>query len=128
MTQSSPSQSRKPSGFTLVELMVVMMILGILVAMAVGIGNIVIEGISRQETAEYQRIVISAVSKFHGIKGRLPKRLEMSWDGVAGLNFGDNPDCRMRTLVFELSSVQACADIYAQLPQRAFESAGTGTT
>jgi hypothetical protein len=34
----------------------------------------------------------------------------------------------MRTLVFELSSVQACADIYAQLPQRAFESAGTGTT
>lgn len=61
----SRKQSRKSLAFTLIEMMVVIFILGILVAMVVGISRYVFEESARKETETTQAVLMGIIDAFH---------------------------------------------------------------
>ncbi len=52
-------------GFTMIEMLAVLMILTILVALAVGVGEHVIDDAKRQETMTTQRVVMEAIKAYY---------------------------------------------------------------
>lgn len=53
------------SGFTMIEMLAVLMILTILVALAVGVGEHIIDDAKRQETMATQRVVMEALKAYY---------------------------------------------------------------
>lgn len=66
------AQSR---GFTLVEILVVILILGILVSLVVGVGRYVMQDADRRKTSSIQSILIHAVNVYREQKGAYPTQL-----------------------------------------------------
>ncbi len=62
-----------PSGFTLVELLLVMFVLSILVALVVGVGSYVIEQARITETVETQLTLLAAVDAYRRVTGDFPE-------------------------------------------------------
>ena len=93
--QHRPSRPPRRRGFTMIELMIVLMILSFLVAMVVGIGNYVAEEQYRKQTREYQGIIMAAIQRFTQITGGAP--------GDSGMTASD----RIRTLATDLAGEPA---------------------
>ncbi len=88
--RSSPSPRR---GFTLIEMLAVLFIMGILVALVVGVSRYVLESASRKETAASQVIVLEAVRAYYDDTGEYPPdsvddpvTTDINEDGVDLLN------------------------------------------
>lgn len=65
------STSRK-NAFTLIEMMVVVAIIGILVALIVGISKYVFEEAARKKTIVTQQLLMMAIEQFRDITGKYP--------------------------------------------------------
>ena len=59
-------------GFTLVELLLVMFVMGVLVALVVGVGSYVIESGRKTETIQKQQLLISAIRAYYKITQTYP--------------------------------------------------------
>ncbi|MGC9454193.1 MAG: type II secretion system protein [Phycisphaerae bacterium] len=64
--------AERSNGFTLVELLAVMLIMAVLVSLVVAVGNWVREDAARSKTTTIQDIAMQAVKKFHEEVGRYP--------------------------------------------------------
>ena len=116
-TQDPSHRSPGRRGFTMVELLVVLMVLGILVAVVVGIGNYVVDEQHGTQTRAWQDVVLGAVEKYTQVNNAPPPKLSGTWTGEA--NYGDNPMWRCRTLYFYLDKEPACMAMLRQLPPNA---------
>ncbi len=112
--QHSPRPRRR--GFTMIELMIVLMILSILVAMVVGIGNYVAEEQNRKQTRVYQEIILGAIDRYTHIHGSAPG------------GSGSDVSARIRDLARDLAKDPDCAEILTKLPKSAYsKTVGGGT-
>ena len=110
-------------GFTMVELLVVLMVLSILVALVVGIGNNLIDGEHRTQTRAWQKLIMEAVGRYVQINDAVPPVMNAVWENTPADGFANNEMWRCRTLYTYLAREAACFDIIKNLPASAF---GTG--
>lgn len=126
----APADSR--NAFTMIELMVVLMALGILVAMVVAIGKNVAEEQNRRQTATVQEVVIGCIDIYRSVNGQVPPRTHScsmedspydecyhggAWPG------GENTEYwRMRGLIWELRRVPECEEALMRLGARFFRT------
>jgi prepilin-type N-terminal cleavage/methylation domain-containing protein len=123
--------------FTLVELMVVLVALGVLVAMVVGIGRRIAQDQNNKQTSANQKIIIGAVEIYHQIERTYPGQLhycvpvsgggychDPAWQTAE--NYGtkgkSNEHWRMMTLTLFMSEVSECLDAYTR--SDAFQNTG----
>jgi len=76
-------QHRRAEAFTLIELMVVMFIIGVLVAMVVGVGKYVYDEAGRKETRSILTVVQSAVEQYKEVAGDYPDDAAVTGVGPA---------------------------------------------
>jgi prepilin-type N-terminal cleavage/methylation domain-containing protein len=62
-------------GFTLIEVLVVILILGILMALVVGVGKSVMIEVARQKTISIQALLVRAIAAYEGAQGAMPTQL-----------------------------------------------------
>ena len=67
-----PVGTASRSAFTLIEVLVVIVILGVLVALVVGVGKVVTDKAARDSTSSIQTILTSAINVFHQATGEYP--------------------------------------------------------
>ncbi|MEN6665087.1 MAG: type II secretion system protein [Phycisphaerae bacterium] len=72
MHNSENKTLRPRSGFTLVELLAVLTILTILVAMAVGVGNYIMDKSKKITTQEVQALVLRSIDAYQTVAGAYP--------------------------------------------------------
>ena len=96
------SAGARPRAFTLIEMLAVLMILSILVALAVGVGNYVMDKAKRQKTLDTQRVVMRAIDEYFTVVGGFP---------------GDSADCS--GLLTALQENPKTAQIIHRLPSSA---------
>jgi len=70
-------QGRRGNAFTLVELMVVVFIIGILVALVVGVGKYVYDEAARKETRTTLTVVSAAIEQYKELTGDYPLEAEI---------------------------------------------------
>jgi len=93
-------KGRNQKGFTLVELMVVVVIIGVLVAIAVPVYNSVTERAEKSACQANQRIIDSAVMQYQVENdGKYPENL----DALAGY-FQDKPKCPVADSTYTIPS------------------------
>jgi len=95
-------------GFTLTEMMVVLFIMAIVLALAVGVSRYVMEKTGRDQTAATQKVLVQAIHKYHDENGEWP-------DGNGGDNSG-------QTLLTALKGCQPCKDVLNSLPDEALSA------
>ncbi len=129
---------RRQRAFTMVELMVVLVALGILVAMVVGLGSNIADEQNRAKTQTTQRLIIGALETFHNVEGSYPEQLHhcVEYTDVNGdvighcheppfietessddeNNYGiwphSNEYWRMMTLTLRLGTLPDCTEIF----------------
>ena len=108
------SPRRSVRGFTMVELLVVLMVLGILVAVVVGIGNYVIDEQHRTQTRSWQKTILQSVEKYVSINGSRPPKLHPVWVDKGMVS--DVPQMRSRTLHQYLLNETGSFEIIRGLP------------
>ena len=127
-TREHPSRFRAFGGFTMIELMVVLVALGVLVAMVVGIGKVIAEGQNNKQTDANQKTIIGAVEIYEQIMQTRPPQLhyclmrdglfchdpQFQSDPTYGSPNYSNEYWRMMTLTLEMSKVPECADAYVR--------------
>lgn len=64
--------AKNSCGFTLIELLVVMFVLGILVALIVGVGGWIRQSGKEKQTINHQKIVMAAIQAFYDVTGEYP--------------------------------------------------------
>lgn len=69
---ASSARARRTGGFTMVEMLAVLLILTILVALAVGVGQHVIEEAKRKQTIATQEVVMQAIQAYYDNKNEYP--------------------------------------------------------
>ena len=113
--------------FTLIELMVVIFIIGILIALVVGVGKYVYDEAARKETESTLAIVVEAIEAFKSVVDHYP----------ADTGVGSYPDYSDEALLYQLLEtpdavvvmreaqavriVEACKAILLTLPSDAYD-------
>ena len=80
MTHGGASAPRR--AFTLIEMLVVLMIIGIVLAIGAGVATRIIARTDEEETSQRLKIVLDAIQAYHDEKGSLPDSL----NALAGVN------------------------------------------
>ena len=102
----------------MIELMIVLMILSLLVAMVVGIGNYVAEEQYRKQTRGYQVIILGAIQRYTQITGGAPSAGES----------GEDASPPIQSLARDLASQPEVVDLLTKLPKSVYsKTVGGGT-
>ena len=99
MRRFNASPTRR--GFTMTELLVVLLILSILLALVVGISRHLMREAARKETITTQNIVLDAINRYHELTGAYPT--------------GDSDNCG--SLMNTLSGQAEAKDLLTKLPE-----------
>jgi len=99
---------RSPAGFTLMEMLAVILILAILLALVVGVSRYIIDKAAESETQAIQSIVIDAVILYKSKTGVLP---------------ADDGSCAV--LMTKLAEVPECRKKVGELPPKAWSKSGS---
>jgi len=68
-----------PAGFTLVELLAVMLILAVLMTLVVGAAQIIFQDVYKDETKNSMNIIMSAIKEYRRSTGSLPPEGDAAW-------------------------------------------------
>ena len=88
--QDRTGSGRPPRGFTLIEVLVVILVLAILVALVVGTGKTVMIEIGRRKTAVTLDIVMNAVKAYQEARGFYPAEGIPNASLIPAIIYGDN--------------------------------------
>jgi prepilin-type N-terminal cleavage/methylation domain-containing protein len=116
--RKATAPGRAAGGFTLVEVMVVIVILGILVSLTIGVGRYVSDETARRTTLSTQAIIMSAINAYYDVRKDYPAEANTSagsTDALAGV--------RIRGLWDQLVSEPASAKVLQNLSSDAKKTA-----
>lgn len=126
MTGNKLISAKQTGGFTLIELMVVIMIISILTAIGLSVGGKVLSAADRKKTAAHMQIIMHAINIYQEEIGEYPKQnANNSFEGNVLLDifrYGKSPRPTPPNLIYENSTWNdKIKPIIDKLPDNAFE-------
>ncbi len=121
LNATRPASRPAGRGFTLVELMIVLFILGVLVTLVVSVGRYVLNESSKQKTAAALKLLNSALLEYHEQKGAYPDDTDPngktpSFDGDDEKALRNAAIYSSKGMVHELMEVKASKAFLDDLP------------